>query len=487
MAHDPNPSGSDEALLKQLGYEQELSRRMSGFSNFAISLSIICILAGGITSFHVGLASAGGASIGLGWPLVCLFSLAVALTMGQIASAFPTAGGLYHWGSLLGGRACGWATAWFNLAGLVTVLAAINAGTFDFAVATFGWPTGANPALVKTLAVVGMTLSQALLNHYGIRLTTRLTDFSGWLILVVAIVLTVALLLTIRQFEWSRLWTFTNFSGLPESAPVFPRQQSLPWLFCLGFLFPAYTITGFDASAHTSEETVEAARNVPRGIVRSVIVSAVFGWFMIVALLLAIPDLRAGAEQGAAVVPWTMKQALPAGLAWVLLAAIVAAQYLCGLAALTSASRMTFAFARDGGLPASGWLRRVDRRTQSPSVAVWTSAVISALLIVLLRYETIAAIGTVFLYLSYVLPVAAGFLAYGGRWRKFGPWQLGAAYRPLALVAVLGCLFLLVVGVQPPNDQAVPILGGTAVLMIAVWFGLERRRFRGPPVRLGDS
>ena len=148
---------------------------------------------------------------------------------------------------------------------------------------------------------------------------------------------------------------------------------------------------------------------------------------------------------------------------------------------------MTFAFARDGGLPASGWLRRVDRRTQSPSVAVWTSAVISALLIVLLRYETIAAIGTVFLYLSYVLPVAAGFLAYGGRWRKFGPWQLGAAYRPLALVAVLGCLFLLVVGVQPPNDQAVPILGGTAVLMIAVWFGLERRRFRGPPVRLGDS
>ncbi|MBN9690084.1 MAG: amino acid permease [Verrucomicrobia bacterium] len=478
---------SDEALLKQLGYEQELSRRMSGFSNFAISLSIICILAGGITSFHVGLASAGGASIGLGWPLVCLFSLAVALTMGQIASAFPTAGGLYHWGSLLGGRACGWATAWFNLAGLVTVLAAINAGTFDFAVATFGWPTGANPALVKTLAVVVMTLSQALLNHYGIRLTTRLTDFSGWLILVVAIVLTVALLLTIRQFEWSRLWTFTNFSGLPEAGPIFPRQESLPWLFCLGFLFPAYTITGFDASAHTSEETMEAARNVPRGIVRSVIVSAVFGWFMIVALLLAIPDLRTGAEQGSAVVPWTMKQALPAGLAWVLLAAIVAAQYLCGLAALTSASRMTFAFARDGGLPVSGWLRQVDRRTQSPSVAVWTSAVISALLIVLLRYETIAAIGTVFLYLSYVLPVAAGFLAYGGRWRKFGPWQLGAAYRPLALVAVLGCLFLLVIGVQPPNHQAVPILGGTALLMIAVWFGLERRRFRGPPVRLGDS
>jgi len=480
-APDSNDASSDEALLKHLGYEQELSRRMSGFSNFAISLSIICILAGGITSFHVGLASAGGASIGMGWPLVCLFSLAVAMTMGQIASAFPTAGGLYHWGSLLGGRACGWATAWFNLAGLVTVLAAINAGTFDFAIATFGLPTGANPALVKTVAVVGMTLSQALLNHYGIHLTTRLTDFSGWLILGVATTLTVALLLATKQFEWARLWTFTNFSGLPTAAPIFPRQDNLSWLFCLGFLFPAYTITGFDASAHTSEETVGAARNVPRGIVRSVVVSAVLGWFMIGALLLAMPDVRAGVEQGAAVVPWIMKSVLPAGFSWLLLGAIVLAQYLCGLAALTSASRMTFAFARDGGLPGSSWLKAVNPRTHSPSVAVWTSAVISALLIVLLRYETIAAIGTVFLYLSYVLPVAAGFFAYGRRWRRFGPWQLGAAYRPLALVAVLGCLFLLVVGVQPPNQQAVPILGGTVLLMGVVWFGLERRRFQGPP------
>src|SRR5215510_5568466 len=132
-----NRGHDDEHLLRRLGYEQELARRMSGFSNFAISLSIICILAGGITSFHVGLCSVGGASIGLGWPLCCAFSLVVALTMAQVASAFPTAGGLYHWAALLGGRGWGWATAWFNLAGLVTVLAAINVGTFRFAMAAF--------------------------------------------------------------------------------------------------------------------------------------------------------------------------------------------------------------------------------------------------------------------------------------------------------------------------------------------------------------
>src|SRR2546430_11253043 len=96
----------DEATLKSMGYAQELARRMSGFSNYAISLSIICILAGCITSFHLGYCSVGGAAIGLGWPLVACFSVVVALTMGQLASAFPTAGGLYHWAAILGGR--GW-------------------------------------------------------------------------------------------------------------------------------------------------------------------------------------------------------------------------------------------------------------------------------------------------------------------------------------------------------------------------------------------
>lgn len=482
------PTGvtDDEHHLRQLGYEPELARRMSGFSNFAISLSIICILAGGITSFHVGLGSAGGASIGLGWPLACLFSLAVAMTMAQIASAFPTAGGLYHWGSILGGRGLGWCTAWFNLAGLVTVLAAINAGTYDFATATFGVPTGGNPASIRIWTVVGMTLSQGLLNHYGIRLTTRLTDLSGWLILVVATVLTGALLVAVRDWEWSRIWTLTDYSGLPEGAPIFPKQSNLAWLFCLGLLLPAYTITGFDASAHTSEETVGAARNVPRGIVRSVLVSAVFGWVMIVALLLAMPDVRQGVDQGAGVVPWIMKAVLPGWVAWPLLVGIVVAQYVCGLAALTSASRMTYAFARDGGLPCSGWLRRVNPRTQSPSVAVWFSAVGSACLMVFLRYETIAAIGTVFLYLSYVLPVAAGFVAHGRWWTRWGPWQLGRAYRPLALMSVVFCLFLLVIGVQPPNQQALPIVAGAVGVMGVVWFGFERRRFQGPPRMKAD-
>lgn len=478
----PRPVDDDEHLLRRLGYEQELSRRMSGFSNFAISLSIICILAGGITSFHVGLCSAGGASIGLGWPLTCLFSLCVAATMAQVASAYPTAGGLYHWGSILGGRACGWVTAWFNLAGLVTVLAAINAGTYDFTVAAFGFsPDPAAAAPIKSGVVVAMTLTQALLNHYGIRMTTRLTDFSGWLILVVSAVLTVALFAAGGTPDWSRLWTFANYSGLPESAPVFPRQEGVGWLFALGLLLPAYTLTGFDASAHTAEETVGAARNVPKGILRSVWVSGLFGWVLIVALLLAMPDVREGAARGAEVVPWTVRSVLPATFASLLFAGIVITQYLCGLAALTSASRMTYAFARDGGLPFSGVLRTVNPRSKSPAGAVWNSAIVSVLLVLFLKYETIAAVGTVFLYISYVLPVAAGWRAHGRTWRRMGPWHLGRAFKPMAAVSVVGCLFLLVIGVQPPNERALWIVGATFVGMAVVWFGFERRRFQGPP------
>src|SRR5580692_9197685 len=178
MSTSPNSDESDDIkTLHKFGYAQELARVLGGFSNFAISFAIICILLGGVTSFQLGFCSVGGASIGLGWPLVCLFSLAVAATMGQVASAFPTAGGLYHWASILGGRGWGWATAWFNLAGLIAVLAAINVGTFQFVRGAlgslFGLPLPADPPattdlLVQMGAMLAITFTQALCNHRGI-------------------------------------------------------------------------------------------------------------------------------------------------------------------------------------------------------------------------------------------------------------------------------------------------------------------------------
>ncbi len=184
----------DVKLLHSMGYAQELSRRMSGFSNFAVSFSIICILSGGINSLGQGISSIGGAAIGIGWPIGALISLVFALGMAQIASAYPTAGGLYHWGSILGGKGWGWATAWLNLIGLVTVLGAINVGTFGFFMGSFGGQLGLEANFTtQAIFVIVITALQAYINHRGIDLTSKLTDFSGYLIFAVAVLLTLSL------------------------------------------------------------------------------------------------------------------------------------------------------------------------------------------------------------------------------------------------------------------------------------------------------
>jgi amino acid transporter len=486
LSHDQDDAiREDIGRLHALGYAQELARRLSGFSNFAISLSIICILAGGVTSFHLGLCSVGGASIGLGWPLVALFSLVVAATMGQLASTFPTAGGLYHWSSILGGRGWGWATAWFNLAGLVTVLAAINVGTYRFALGAFGPPAGRlspwSDYLVQAACVVAITASQAAINHLGIGITARLTDFSGYWIILVASLLTVCLLAFAPSLDATRLLTFNNFSGTAGGG-TWPRSERLLLLFALGALLPAYTITGFDASAHASEETIGAARSVPRGIVRSVIVSGIAGWVFLSAVVLAAPSVAAAAGRGEGAFLWIMNQVIPGPLATTLIVGIVVAQYLCGLATVTSASRMAYAFARDGGMPFSRVVRWVCPRRRSPAVAVWSVSAAAVLFTLYTPvYSTITAVCTILLYISYALPTALGARAHGRTWTTMGPWHLGAWFQPLAWVSVAGCLALIGIGVQPPNERAIWVVGGMAVVLGLVWIGGERSRFPGPP------
>ncbi len=480
---------ADLKTLHSLGYAQELLRRMSGFSNFAVSFSMICILAGGITSFQLGLCSVGGAALGLGWPLSCLFSLGFALAMGQVASAFPTAGGLYHWASILGGRGWGWLTAWFNLAGLVTVLAAINVGAYLFTASALGPLLGleltrldpARAVLIQLGGVVLITLSQALFNHLGIKLTTRLTDFSGYLIFGVSVALTASLLVYAPSFEPRRLLTFVNYSG-PRGGLVWPHVQSLGWLFLLGLLLPAYTVTGFDASAHISEETIGAAENVPRSMVRAVLYSGLLGWAMVCAIVLAIPDMDQAAAQGAGAFFFIAERVLPSKLRYALYVGIALAQYLCGLATVTSTSRMAYAFARDGGLPLSGVLRRVSQRYRTPAVAIWSVAILSVLFTVYTPvYSTITAVCTILLYISYLLPIALGLYAWGRTWTQFGPWTIGGFYRPVAALCVLGCAGIIFIGVQPPNDKALWIILGALALTAVVWFGAERKHFRGPP------
>jgi amino acid transporter len=482
----------DERTLRSLGYKQELLRGMGAFSNFAISMSIICILAGGVTSFHQGLSSVGGAAFGLGWPLVCLFSLAVAATMGQVASSFPTAGGLYHWASILGGKGWGWTTAWLNLLGLVAAIAAINLGALRFTLDSVGPVVGLEPArwsagTSAAVAIVGVFAicgAQALVNHLGIRLTTKLTDFSGYLILAIALLLAVTMLAFAPSLDLARLVSFTNYSGA-RGGNVWPETSNMALLFALSFLLPAYTITGFDASANTAEETVGAAVRVPHGILNAVAVSGIAGWAMLCAVVVSMPSLDHAASLGPSAFTWSVAAVLPRPLAYFILAGIAVAQYLCGLAAVTSASRITYAFARDGGMPASAALSRVSDRHRTPTIAIWAVALAAALATVYTPiYETMAAVAAILLYISYVLPTALGLVAYGRRWTTMGPWNLGPWYRPLAAVSVLGCLALIAIGMHPPNEKSVWIIGGVLLLLGVVWLGGVKDRFRGPSAAL---
>jgi amino acid transporter len=478
---DPNELSEDVRILHKMGYAQEFARVLGGFSNFAISLTIVNILAGGITSFHVGFCSVGGASIGIAWPLAGLFSLFVAATMGQIASAYPTAGGLYHWAAILGGRGWGWATAWFNLLGLVAMLAAINVGACQFTQGAF-FPGATLSPWVQLAAVAIVTASQAIVNHVGIRVTRVLTDLSGYWIFFFAAALAVSLLAAAPSCHVERLWTFTNYSGLPADNPIWPAQSSLVCLFGLGMLLPAYTLTGFDASAHVSEETTGAALRVPRGIVRSVLVSVLFGWIMLSAAVLAMRDPGVVAAKGDQAFVFTMADVLPRGLYVLLSGAIVVAQYLCGLATVTSASRMAFAFARDGGLPGSRWVRHVSPQFRTPHYAIWVVSIGAVLFTVYAEaYATIAAASVVLLYISYVLPTAMGFLAYGRSWTTMGPWHLGRWFRPLAALSVLCCVVLSVICMQPPNEKVAYVVMAMTGALVVVWFAIARRVFPGPP------
>ena len=485
----------DMQVLHSMGYAQELERRMSQFSNFAVSFSIICILSGGINSLAQATSGAGGAAIGIGWPLGCFISLVFAVAMAQISSAYPTAGGLYHWGSILGNRFTGWVTAWFNLLGLVTVLGAINVGTYYFFMGSFGTPYFglADTTLTRIIFLAVITGAQALVNHMGIGLTAKLTDFSGYLIFATAILLALVCLAVADSYDIARLFTFSNYSG-ETGGNVWPATSGT-WVFLLGLLLPIYTITGYDASAHTSEETVKAAESVPRGMVSSVLWSALFGYIMLCSFVLMLPNMDEAAKQGWNVFFWAFDQRVGTGLKEFVYVVVFLAQLLCGLATVTSASRMIFAFSRDGGLPGSSALAKVSPTYRTPVAAIWTSAVLSVLFVWgsslvsvagTSAYTIVVSCTVIFLFLSFTVPIVLGLLAWGTpKWDKMGPWNMGRAIFTLfAILSILSMILIFIIGIQPPNDWALYITVGFFILTAVIWFGFEKRRFQGPP--LGD-
>ncbi|HCU24293.1 MAG TPA: amino acid permease [Deltaproteobacteria bacterium] len=483
----------DKQVLHKLGYAQELARRMSGFSNFAISFSIICVLAGGISSFPAAFNSTGGGGVFVGWLLGGLFALLVSLSMGQIASAYPTAGGLYHWGSILGGKFCGWVTAWFNLLGLVFVVSSVD--VYLYLVFFKGLlletvlhvDTSGLTMLHQHLFVAVCLVTQALLNHFGIKLTTALTDLSGYLIFTLTVILIVALFVYSPVTpDFSRLVTFTNYTGAAGGGVIPKHTSSLFLGFFFGLIYVMYTITGFDASGHTSEETHDAQVNVPKGMWTAVFYSWILGLVMVAAFVLAMPNLdqAAGAGFDSFFYMWSaVAERMPKALEILLAVGLVTVNYICALAGLTSTSRMMYAFARDGGLPASGFLSHVSVSTRAPTYAIWTAIALAFLATLYADAFLILATGcAVFLYISYIIPVLAGFFAEGRSWKEKGPFRLGIWSRPVAILAATGVALLATTGFFPPNQRVFYLTVAMAIVLPILWFAGVRKRFEGVPV-----
>lgn len=456
----------EEAQLRQLGYRQELLRSLGGFSNFAISFSVISILTGGITLYGYGLKTAGPLGILLGWVVVSLFSLPLVFSMAELASAFPTAGALYHWASFLGNRQLGWFTAWLNYLGQFAITAGIDYGLADFLVSLLGLTS--SPTTLYFIYAL-LLLSHGLINHFGIRWVDFFNHLSAWYHVAGVVVLVACL----AFFAPLNPLTFLSTPITTTSFPYF-------YAFCLALLQAQWTITGYDASAHVAEETLHGSAQVPVGMITSVVSSAVLGFLMLAVITLAIPDLT-GALQATNPFIYIMQSALGPSLGNAMVWLCVIAMWFCGLSSLTSNSRMLFAFARDKGVPFHEQIAKVSPRYKTPTFAIWISAILAFLLALYGRaYEVVAAISTVLILASYFLPVFAAERAQRlGLWQKKGPFRLGKYSLLCNRIACAWIVFILVVLLMPPNYLT---LYGTVVALlslVALYFSVARGRFEG--------
>jgi amino acid transporter len=496
------PSGhADEALLHRLGYAQVLYREMGGFSNFAISFTIISILAGCLTSYYIAFNNGGPVAITWGWLLVGGFCVLVSMAMGEIASAMPTAGALYYWSSKLGSPAWGWFTGWFNLVGQISVTAAIDYGAAVFTTALLNlWFPNVVSTENSTIFIV-FTVIMALhivLNLLNINLLAQLNTVSAWWHMIgVAIVVVVLMVVPEHQ---SAAFVFTetlNNSGFSGNGIGF-------WfVFGIGLLMAQYTITGYDASAHMSEETRQASRAAAIGMVMSVVVSVVFGFVLLVAITFAVPDVQGTLDAGANAVVYIWTTSLGNTWAEFLLLIAVVAQFFCGTASVTSASRMMFAFSRDRAVPGSKLWRKVAHN-RVPVNAVVAIGILSWLIMVpslfsVVAYLVATSIAVIGLYIAFALPIILRIRA--GSSFEHGAWNLGRHYKWISPVAVAWIALVCILFLMPVSPSGVPgaddfdwdlvnyapLTVGGALILFGGWYLISARKWFTGPVREAGS
>jgi amino acid transporter len=498
----------DERHLAELGYTQELNRSWSGFSNFAISFSIISILAGCFTSFGLGWNNGGPAAIAWGWPIVAAFILVIGVCLSELVSAYPTSGGIYWWASKLGGAKAGYYTGWLNLIGLIAIVASVAYGcaTFlDLTLGTFseGWLAGYSLTRVFIIFLVILALA-AVINIFSSHLLAVINNVSVWWhVFGAAAVILILFLVPAHHASFSDVFAKTiNNSGIFSGA-----TSGAGWLFFvlpISAIMTQYTITGYDASAHLSEETKSAAGAAAKGIWRSIFYSAIGGWVLLLAFLFAVQDSDAVSKGGGAVVV-IFDQAMSSSWVGIVLLISTAGQFFCAVACMTSSSRMLFAFSRDRAVP--GWrLWSTLSRNRVPANGVLLSAVVAAIITLPalvavdingapspVAFFAVVSIGVVGLYLAFAVPIYYRWRA-GDRF-TVGSWNLRGHHRWLAPIALIEIIVTSIIALFPTSLGGMPwdpgfawkfvnytplLVGGTLLVLWICWHASVKKWFTGP-------
>lgn len=480
----PAPHRDDEQRLRELGYQPVLARRMGGFGNFAISFSVISILSGCMTLYGFGLDTGGPAVMMWGWAGVGLFVLCVGLALAEVTSAYPTSGALYYMADRLGGRTWGWYTGWLNLLGLLGAIAGIDYGAALFTGALFNLQWGFDPTPESTMLIfVCILLLHAALNLFGVRLVSVLNSVSVWWHLA-GVAIIVGALAIVPSHHQSPEFVFTEFvNDTGWSNPLY--------VTAIGLLLAQYTFSGYDASAHLSEETSNASVYAARGIVRAIWVSWVAGFVLLAGLTFAIQDY-AGTQGSATGVPpaQILIDALGTGGATAMLLIVIVAQLFCGNAEVAAASRMVFAFSRDGALPGSRLWQRVSSRTQTPVLAVWLSVTVACVLALPSLYSetaygAVTAINVIGITPAYAIPIFLRLRA-GDRFQP-GPWNLGRWSKPVGSIAVVWVAVVTVLFCLPQSSPVTvdsmnyaSIALAVVLLLATIWWFVARRSYNTP-------
>ncbi|KAI8065090.1 amino acid/polyamine transporter I [Gongronella butleri] len=494
------PINSDEALLRKLGYRQDLSRSISAFGNFAIAFSCCSVLSGLAPLWGNTMVYSGPLGVIWGWVITSVMTTIVACCLAEICSAYPTTGGLYFWVSQLATAewvplAC-WLTGWYNWIGGCFGIAGTDIGLAQFIVAMIKvWQPDVDISVyVQYGIIVGIFIIHGTINSVAVN-WAGIVNQGAFFANMLGILLTVAVSLAITRPLASSEWVFTqlyNNSGFDNNG----------YAFLLVILSSQYTLTGCDSAAHMSEETKSSQKGSPSALLTAVVSNAVSGFIFLIGVGFMVQNYDEQILSENAISPQIVQVFLDGvGGAWtvVFVVFVIISIFFSGSALTLSSSRMVYAFARDGAMPFSKQLHTLNKRTNAPVMAVWFNILVATIVGILYMinetaYSSIVAVNTIGSQLSYLVPILLRITTSRKSFQP-GPWHLGRFSVPMGIIACLWILFTCGLFIAPTSSPVTPgnmnyaIVPFSFIMILSTGYYLiwGRKWFRGPVREIDDK